>query len=333
MPRGLRSVRVLHLALTANALTDGPHTFEVRAVDEATNADATPASSALLGRHGSARHGDRLEAPRHDERLHPDLHLQLRRRGRHVRLPDRQRPVRVLRLAATRPDARRRDTTLSRSAPPTRPDNADPSPASHSFTVDTQAPDTTIDSGPSGPTRDRTATFTQSGEAGATFECRLDGGAFSPCGTSATFADLPDGPHTFEVRATDSAGNTDPTPAARSFTVDNAVAGATVTAKRKQKTKRGKVRVAVEASAGERVEVQATGKLKAGRRAVSLAATKVSIEPGSHASLALAPASKAGARQVKKQLASGKKIKARIAVVVTDSLGNAQNFQLRVKLR
>ena len=33
-------------------------------------------------------------------------------------------------------------------------------------------------------------------------------------------AALTDGPHTFEVRATDSVGNTDPTPATRTFTVD-----------------------------------------------------------------------------------------------------------------
>ena len=49
---------------------------------------------------------------------------------------------------------------------------------------------------------------------------RLDGEGFSPCLTPKAYTNLSDGPHTFEVRATDSVGNTDPTPATRTFTVD-----------------------------------------------------------------------------------------------------------------
>ena len=47
----------------------------------------------------------------------------------------------------------------------------------------------------------------------ATFECSLDGGGFSPCSASVTFDDLEPGHHTLAARATDTAGNTDPTPA------------------------------------------------------------------------------------------------------------------------
>src|SRR5439155_3911955 len=57
-----------------------------------------------------------------------------------------------------------------------RAGNVDSSPATRSFTVDTGAPDTSIDSGPSGATNDNTPAFSfSSGDSGASFECKLDG--------------------------------------------------------------------------------------------------------------------------------------------------------------
>jgi hypothetical protein len=90
--------------------------------------------------------------------------------------------------------------------------NTDATPASLTWTVDTMAPHTTIHSGPSGPTNDVTPTFTFSSEAGATFECSLDGAPFSPCTSPKTYTNLPDGHHTFDVTATDRAGNVEPPP-------------------------------------------------------------------------------------------------------------------------
>jgi Ca2+-binding RTX toxin-like protein len=92
--------------------------------------------------------------------------------------------------------------------------------------VDTSTPQTTIDSGPSGTTNDPTPTFAfSSSKAGSSFECRVDSGAYSACDSPHTTARLGDGSHTFAVRATDSAGNPDPTAARRSFRVDTASVG------------------------------------------------------------------------------------------------------------
>ncbi len=86
---------------------------------------------------------------------------------------------------------------------------------------DATPPTTSVTSGPSGPTNDSTPMFEFSAtEAGSTFECRVAGAtAFTPCASPHTTAALPDGPRTFEVRATDAAFNTGP-PATRAFTID-----------------------------------------------------------------------------------------------------------------
>ena len=46
----------------------------------------------------------------------------------------------------------------------------------------------------------------------AGFACSLDGGPYAPCAVTATFTGLTHGTHTLAARATDLAGNTDPTP-------------------------------------------------------------------------------------------------------------------------
>ena len=99
--------------------------------------------------------------------------------------------------------------------------NTDATPASRTWTVDTIAPDTMIDSGPSGLITVTDATFSfSSSEAEATFECRLDGATYSACTSPESFTNLSNGLHTFDVRAKDEAGNVDATPASSTFTVD-----------------------------------------------------------------------------------------------------------------
>jgi hypothetical protein len=98
-----------------------------------------------------------------------------------------------------------------------------PSPCSSSgftYKLDSLGPVMTIDSGPSGPT-DHTPTFTFHGTDASpplTYECSVDGAAFSSCSSPFTSSSLGDGSHTFEVRGADSL-DTGGAPASQSFTI------------------------------------------------------------------------------------------------------------------
>ena len=61
--------------------------------------------------------------------------------------------------------------------------------------------------------------FKLSSEAGASFECSIDGGPFAPCGQIVEVGPLANGEHTLAARAADSAGNVDPAPASITFTI------------------------------------------------------------------------------------------------------------------
>jgi hypothetical protein len=72
-------------------------------------------------------------------------------------------------------------------------------------------PDTTILSGPDNPTASLSATFTfTSSQAGATFQCSVDGSPYVPC-TSPFIAGplVEEGDHNFEVRAMNQFVNVD----------------------------------------------------------------------------------------------------------------------------
>lgn len=57
------------------------------------------------------------------------------------------------------------------------------------------------------------ARFSFSADEAASFTCSLDGAAYTPCDSPTSLRDLHPGWHTFAVRATDAAGNVDPSPA------------------------------------------------------------------------------------------------------------------------
>ncbi|OGJ56684.1 hypothetical protein A2706_00635 [Candidatus Peribacteria bacterium RIFCSPHIGHO2_01_FULL_51_35] len=104
--------------------------------------------------------------------------------------------------------------------------NVDASPASTTWTIDTLAPDTTITSGPSDPSTSGTASFIFSAtESGSTFQCTLDGAAFTSCTSPKNYTGLGNGNHTFQVKAADAAGNSDATPESFSWTVNLPVGG------------------------------------------------------------------------------------------------------------
>jgi hypothetical protein len=113
---------------------------------------------------------------------------------------------------------------------------------------DTIAPDTAISSGPNGATNDATPTFGFTSEAGATFQCQVDAGAFTSCTSPFTTPALADGAHTVAVRATDTAANTDATPATRSFTVDTVAPQTTITKRPAKRTTKRKVKFGFTAS-------------------------------------------------------------------------------------
>jgi hypothetical protein len=103
--------------------------------------------------------------------------------------------------------------------------NRTPKPAYSTFrgfTAETTPPQASITAGPSqgGFTKDPTPSFSfASNEAGSTFVCRVDAGAFKPCSSPYTTPLLADGPHTFSVKAIDAPGNESQI-VSRSFTVD-----------------------------------------------------------------------------------------------------------------
>ncbi len=85
--------------------------------------------------------------------------------------------------------------------------------------TDDKPPKTTIGRHPHRTTHHRHARFQfHANEDGSTFQCALDGAKFSKCSSPEKFRVKP-GAHTFDVRATDRAGNTETDPASFTWTV------------------------------------------------------------------------------------------------------------------
>jgi hypothetical protein len=90
--------------------------------------------------------------------------------------------------------------------------------------IDGTSPETTIQGTPPNPSASRSAAFaftgSDSGAGIAGFECSLDSAAFGACASQASYGNLSDGSHEFEVRAVDAAGNVDQTPDSYAWTID-----------------------------------------------------------------------------------------------------------------
>lgn len=94
------------------------------------------------------------------------------------------------------------------------------------FAAYVSPPDTTITSGPSGLSNTKSPSFAFTSNYsydgyGPNFECSLDGAYYQQCSSPRLYYSLPEGTHTFRVRA-NADGNFDATPAESVFTVDTA---------------------------------------------------------------------------------------------------------------
>lgn len=76
----------------------------------------------------------------------------------------------------------------------------------------------TITSQPANPTNSTSATFSFTGPAGATFQCKLDVAAFAVCSSPKSYTGLTQGSHTFQVKAV--VGADQSTAASYTWTVD-----------------------------------------------------------------------------------------------------------------
>ncbi|KRC66491.1 hypothetical protein ASE12_17980 [Aeromicrobium sp. Root236] len=204
---------------TTAALSDGQHTFELRAIDAAGNVDPTPAkrtftvdtTARVTGITGGPSGLINDPTPTFTfATSDADSTFECRVSPRSFG------PCTSPYTSPAEPDGEH--TFQVRSIDPAG--NVESPPVSRTFTVDTNAPDTSMTSGPTGTIDDQTPTFGfSSPESGATLECRVDDADFGPCASPYTTALLGNGSHTFEARATDAAGNTDATPASRTFTI------------------------------------------------------------------------------------------------------------------
>ncbi len=104
-------------------------------------------------------------------------------------------------------------TYVMRSAAPPPPPPPPPPP-------DVTPPNTRITAAPKRRTTAHRATFRfRSTEAGSTFRCKLDRRPWRRCTSPKRYRNLRLGRHTFRVRAWDRAGNADPTPAIRRWSI------------------------------------------------------------------------------------------------------------------
>jgi len=204
-----------------DSLAEGPHTFRVKATDRAGNVDATPSTYSwvvdtvapgtdltstppALTRAADARFsfstepGASFECRLNDAAFSPCVHPHT-----YFSLGHGDYTFQV----------RARDAA----------GNVDSTPAEHRWTVDRTAPETGLELASAPPARTNHTSVRLSfsaSEQGTSFACSLDGAAFTPCTSPQDYSNLEEGPHTFEVKATDAAGNVDPTSAEHRWTVD-----------------------------------------------------------------------------------------------------------------
>jgi hypothetical protein len=210
-------------------LSEGPHTFRVRARDRAGNTSAFATRSVLV------LDTPPVSVPRQFERVRSAIFRYRSQVGTSFEcLLDTPAPG-TPGFADCGPKAPDGTGTKSYTATDLAQDgqytfrvrsrlgaDVDATPLVHTWTVDTVAPNTTLSTTlPEGVlTTLLDATFSfGSTEPLGTLQCRLDSAAFTSCASPRTFTNLPFGSRRFEARAVDRAGNVDATPATRNWTI------------------------------------------------------------------------------------------------------------------
>ncbi len=205
-------------------LSDGPHTFEVRAIDTVGNVDSSPASytwtidltqpeTAITDQPPGLSNSPSpsFSFTGDDANGITDFECQLDGAGfAPCTSPEN--------LAGLTDGSHTFEVRATDAA-----GNVDASPASYTWTVDLTPPDTTLTGQPPSPSNSTAPSFSFSGSDSngiASFECQLDGGGYGPCASPTLLSNLVDGEHTFQVRAIDLARNVDPTPASYTWTID-----------------------------------------------------------------------------------------------------------------
>ena len=205
---------------TTSALSDGRHTFELRAIDGGSNTDPTPAARAFTVDTEAPATGITGGPSGLTRDPTPTFTFANAEPGSTFECRVAPAPFENCTSPYTSAELTDGEHTFEVRSTDSA-GNVESPPVGRTFTVDANAPDTAITTGPTGTIDDQTPTFRfTSPDAGATFECRVDGADFGPCESPYTTAVLPNGSHTFQARAKDAAGNTDATPASRTFTVD-----------------------------------------------------------------------------------------------------------------
>lgn len=201
---------------TIGPLSDGVHTFQVRAIDLSGNVDASPASRSfsvdttapntrlisgpsgfVRTRRATFKFSSSETSSSFECKLDATAWAACSSPKSYTGLSDRAHTFNV----------RAKDQV----------GNVDASPAKRSFTVDTRAPQTKIAKHPKKVVLSKTVktkasfTFTSS-EKGSHFKCKLDKKKWKSCRSRTTYKVKP-GKHILRVRATDRAGNTDRSPA------------------------------------------------------------------------------------------------------------------------
>ncbi|WP_426753302.1 adventurous gliding motility protein AgmC [Myxococcus sp. Y35] len=215
------------------APTDGTHVLQVRAVDEAGNVDPTPAShtwvvdtapptvSIVRGPPSPSNQttaGFDFDSPDSDvERFECQL---VANPGPSPQPAGWQRcnaSVQYTNLVHGT------EYTLSVRAVD-HAGNPSETPDTHTWEVDTQAPNTTLTGTlPEVTSQNVSFTFESPASDVARFECSLDSAEYAPCVSPYQPSPAPtDGTHVLQVRAVDEAGNVDPTPASHTWVVDTA---------------------------------------------------------------------------------------------------------------